>query len=146
MASKALWIASFVAGAAVLVTGFLARDSQFERLKGVIAGMVPDGDAQAVEGATAVVFLGSLALLALVTAMEAVLVAVAFKQRSWARWVLAPVVLFHAVVVVMTADWLVAPGGEGALAIILLAAQYILAAAGLVLLFFPSTTQWLTPK
>ena len=52
------------------------RDAQFERLKGVIEGMVPDGDAQAVEGATAVVFLGSLAMIALVVAMEAVLLAV----------------------------------------------------------------------
>lgn len=85
--SRTLWVASFVAGIAVVVTGFLGRDAHFERLKGVIGGMVPpDGDADAVEGATAVVFLGSLTMLALVVAMEAILLAVLFKRRIWARW------------------------------------------------------------
>lgn len=105
--------------------------------------MVADGDAQAVDGATAVVFLGSLAMIALVVAMEAVLLAALFKRRVWARWALAPLVLLHAVVTVITADFVVAPGADGVLATVLLAAQFILAAAGLILLFFPSTTVWL---
>lgn len=141
--SRSLWVASFVAGIAVVVTSFLARDSHFARLKGVIAGMVPEGNAEAIDGATAVVFLGSLAMVALVVAMEAVLVAISFRRRSWARWVLAPVVLLHAVVTVITADFVIAPGSDGILAIVLLAAQYILAAAGLILLFLPSSTAWL---
>ncbi len=141
--SRTLWVASFVAGIAVVVTGFLGRDAHFERLKGVIGGMVPDGDADAVEGATAVVFLGSLTMLALVVAMEAVLLAVLFKRRIWARWALAPLVLLHAVVTVITADFVVAPGADGVLTIVLLAAQFILAAAALILLFLPSTTTWL---
>lgn len=141
--SRSLWVASFVAGIAVVVTGFLGRDAQFERLKGVLGTMVPDGGAEAVEGTTAVVFLGSLAMLALVVAMEAVLLAVLFKRRLWARWALAPLVLLHAVVTVITADFVVAPGADGVLAIALLAAQFILAAAGLILLFLPSTTTWL---
>ncbi|MFW0772788.1 hypothetical protein ACLRGI_06435 [Paenarthrobacter nitroguajacolicus] len=136
-------MASFVAGIAVVVTGFLGRDSHFERLKGIIAGMVPDGDAEAVEGATAVVFLGSLTMLVLVVAMETVLLAVLFKRRIWARWALAPLVLLHAVVTVITADFVVAPGADGVLTIVLLAAQFILAAAGLILLFLPPTTKWL---
>jgi hypothetical protein len=141
--SRSLWVASFVAGIAVVATGFLGRDSHFERLKGVIGGMVPDGDADAVEGATAVVFLGSLTMLALVVAMEAILLAVLFKRRIWARWALAPLVLLHAVVTVITADFVVAPGADGALTTALLAAQFILAAAGLILLFLPATTTWL---
>jgi hypothetical protein len=138
-----LWAASFVAGIAVVVISFLARDSHFDRLKGVIAGKLPDGDAPAIEGATGVVFLGSLAMLALVVAMEAVLLAVAFKRRSWARWLLAPMILLHAVVTVITASYVVAPGGDGVLSTVLLAVQYVLAAAGLILLFLPSTTAWL---
>ncbi|MGO4246739.1 hypothetical protein AB4Y87_05940 [Paenarthrobacter sp. RAF54_2] len=141
--SRILWVASFIAGIAVVVTSFFARDSHFDRLKGVIAGKLPDGDALAVEGATAVVFLGSLAMLALVVAMEAVLLAVAFKRRSWARWLLAPLILLHAVVTVITADYVVAPGGAGVLSTVLLAVQYVMAAAGLILLFLPSTTAWL---
>ncbi|MEQ4567679.1 hypothetical protein [Paenarthrobacter sp. CAP02] len=141
--SRSLWVASFLAGLGVVVTGFLARDSHFERLKGLIGTMVPDGDAKAVDGATAVVFLGSLAMLALVMAMEAVLLAVLFKRRLWARWALAPVVLLHAIVTVITRDFVVAPGSEGVLATLLLAAQFVLAAAGLILLFLPSTTSWL---
>lgn len=141
--SRWLWVASFAAGTAVVVTSFLARDSHLDRLQDVIAGKLPDGDAQAIEGATAVVFLGSLAMLALVVAMEAVLLAVAFRRRSWARWLLAPVALLHAVVTVITADFVVAPGGEGILSTVLLAVQYVLAAAGLILLFLPSTTAWL---
>lgn len=144
--SRSLWVASYVAGIAVVVTGFLARDSHFERLKGVIAGMVPDGEAEAIEGATAVVFLGSLAMLALVAAMEAVLLAIVFKRRTWARWSLVPLILLHAVVTVITADFVIAPGPDGIPAIVLLAAQYILAAAGLVLLFLPSTTTWLVSE
>ncbi|MEO3941934.1 hypothetical protein V3C41_12715 [Paenarthrobacter nicotinovorans] len=141
--ARSLWIAGFAAGIAVVVFGFLDRDAHFERLKGVISGMVADGDAQAVDGATAVVFLGSLAMIALVVAMEAVLLAVLFKRRVWARWALAPLVLLHAVVTVITADFVVAPGADGVLATVLLAAQFILAAAGVILLFFPSTTVWL---
>ncbi|XAS71427.1 hypothetical protein VUN82_20430 [Micrococcaceae bacterium Sec5.1] len=141
--ARSLWIASFVAGIAVVITSLLARDSHLDRLKSVIAGKLPDGDALAVEGATAVVFLGSLAMLALVVAMEAVLLAVAFKRRSWARWLLAPLILLHAVVTVITADYVVAPGGAGVLSTVLLAVQYVLAAAGLILLFLPSTTAWL---
>ncbi|MDI2037308.1 hypothetical protein [Paenarthrobacter nitroguajacolicus] len=141
--SRALWLASFVAGIAVVVTGFLGRESHFERLKGLIQSMVPDGDTKAIEGATAVVFLGSLAMIALVVAMEAVLVAVLFKRRTWPRWALAPTVLLHAVVTVITADYVVAPGADGALATGLLAAQFVLAAAGLILLFLPTTTAWL---
>jgi hypothetical protein len=138
-----LWVASFAAGIAVVLTSFLSRDSHIDNLEGVIAGMVPDGDIQAIEGTTAVVFLGSLAMLALVVAMEAVLLAVAFKRRSWARWLLAPVILLHAVVTVVTSDCVVAPGSDGILSTVLLAAQYVLAAVALVLLFLPSTTAWL---
>lgn len=141
--SRTLWVASFVAGIAVVVTGFLGRDSHFERLKALIAGMVPTGDTDAVEGATAVVFLGSLAMLALVVAMEAVLLAVLFKRRIWARWALAPLLLLHAVVTVITADFVVPPGTDGALTTVLLAVQFVLASAGLILLFLPSTTTWL---
>ncbi|UXM90851.1 hypothetical protein [Paenarthrobacter sp. JL.01a] len=141
--SRSLWVASFLAGIAVVVTGFLGRDTHFERLKGVIQSMVPDGDAKAVEGATAVVFLGSLALIAAVVAVEAVLLAVLFRRRTWPRWVLAPVVLLHAVVTVMTVDYVAAPGADGVMATVLLAIQFVLAAAGLVLLFLPSTTAWL---
>jgi len=128
---------------AVVVTGFLGREAHFERLKAVIQSAVPDGDAKAIQGATAVVFLGSLAMIALVVAMEAVLLAVLFKRRTWPRWTLAPTVLLHAVVTVITADYVVAPGADGVMAIVLLAAQFILAAAGLILLFLPSTTAWL---
>ncbi|MFC8038807.1 hypothetical protein ACFUOZ_05585 [Paenarthrobacter sp. NPDC057355] len=141
--SRSLWLASFLAGIAVVVTGFLGRDGHFERLKGVIQSMVPDGDAKAVEGATAVVFLGSLALISLVVAAEAVLLAVLFRRRTWPRWALAPVVLLHAVVTVVTVDYVAAPGADGVMATLLLAIQFVLAAAGLILLFLPSTTNWL---
>ncbi|WP_314324527.1 hypothetical protein [Paenarthrobacter ilicis] len=141
--SRTLWVAGFVAGVAVIVTGFLGRDAHFERLKSMIATMVPDSDAKAVDGATAVVFLGSLALLALVFVVEAVLVAVVFKRRTWARWALMPVLLLNAVVIVMTRDFVVAPGPDGLMATVLLAAQFVLAGAGLVLLFLPPTTAWL---
>ena len=141
--ARSLWLASFLAGFGVILTDFLGRNAHFERLKGVIGGMVPDGDAKALDGATAVVFLGSLGLLALVVAMEAVLQAVVFRHRGWARWALAPVVLLHAVVTVVIADFVIAPGADGVLATVLLAAQYILAAAGLILLFLPSVSVWL---
>lgn len=141
--SRSLWLASFVSGIAVVFTGFLGRDAHFERLKGVIQSMVPDGDANSVEGAAAVVFLGSLAMIAVVVAMEAVLLAILFRRRTWPRWALAPLLLLHAVVTVITADYVVAPGNDGVMAMVLLAAQFILAAAGLILLFLPSTTAWL---
>lgn len=141
--ARTFWLVSFVAGLALIMTDFLGRNAHFERLKGVIGDMVTDGDAKAIDEATAVVFLGSLGLLAVVTAMEAVLLAIVFKRRPWARWVVAPAVLLHAVVTVVISDFVIAPGADGVLAIVLLAAQYMLAAAGLILLFLPSTTTWL---
>ncbi|MCU1516920.1 MAG: hypothetical protein JWQ75_1641 [Pseudarthrobacter sp.] len=144
--ARTLWLFSFVAGLAVLVGSFLTRDSHLERLRAVVDRMAPGGDADALTVSSAIVFWGSLATLLLLVLLEAAALAVVAGRQGWARWVLIPLVLGHAGVLVVAAEFLVPEGDAGSYVWLLWGAQLLLALVGLVLLFMPSTNAWLRSR
>lgn len=144
--ARTLWLLSFVAGLAVLVGSFLSRDGHLERLRTVVDGMAPGGDAEAVSTASAIVFWGSAGALLLVILLEAALLGAILARHGWARWALIPLLAVHAVVTLLATAFLM-PEGEGAnYVMILWGAQLLLALVGLVLLFLPASSAWLKSR
>lgn len=141
--ARTSWLLSFVAGLAVLVGTFFARDSNLERLRAVVEEMAPGGDADAVTTSSAIVFWGSLGALLLVILLEAAAVAAVSARHGWGRWLLIPLLAGHVVATVIAAAFLVPEGDAGSYVVLLWGAQLLLAFVGLVALFMPSAGRWL---
>ncbi|HJW00639.1 MAG TPA: hypothetical protein VJ617_16220 [Arthrobacter sp.] len=144
--ARTLWLFSFVAGFAVLVGSFLTRDSHLERLRSVVDGMSPGGDADALTAASAIVFWGSTGAMLLVILLEAAALAIVNGRRGWVRWLIIPLLLVHVGAMLVAAAFLVPEGGGGNYVWLLWAAQILMAFAGLVLLFLPSSNAWLRTR
>lgn len=142
-AARSLWLFSFAAGLAVLLGSFAARDSNLQRLRGVVAGMAADRDAESVGTAANIVFWGSIVALLLVTALEAAVLAAVLGRRTWARWTLVLLLAIHVPVLVLASAFLVPGGAAGSYVVMLWGAGLLLALAGLVLLFLPPAGAWL---
>ncbi|WP_254703524.1 hypothetical protein [Pseudarthrobacter sp. C4D7] len=141
--ARSLWFCSFAAGLAVLLGSFLARDSNLERLRSVVAGMATGNDAASVGTAADIVFWGSIGALLLVTVLEAAALAAVMGRRAWARWTLLLVLAAHLPVMVLASAFLVPGGAAGSYVVMLWGAGILLAFGGLVLLFLPSAGAWL---
>ena len=141
--ARTSWLLSFVAGLAVLIGTFFARDSNLERLRAVVEEMAPGGDADAVTTSSAIVFWGSLGALLLVILLEAAAVAAVSARHGWGRWLLIPLLAGHVVATVIAAAFLVPEGDAGSYVVLLWGAQLLLAFVGLVALFMPSAGRWL---
>lgn len=141
--ARSFWLFSFVAGLAVLIGSFLARDSNLERLGTVVEKMAPGGDADAVTTSAGIVFWGSIGALLLVILLEAAVLAIVSARRGWARWLLIPLVAGHVLVMVVAAAFLVPEGDAGSYVAMLWGVQILTAAVGLVLLFLPPSNAWL---
>lgn len=141
--SRTLWILSFIAGLAVLLGSYVARDSNLQRLRGVVADMAAGSDAGSVGTAAEIVFWGSIAALLLVTLLEAAVLSMLMGRRIWARWTLFPLLATHVLLLLLASAFLVPGGAAGSYVVMLWAAGVALAFAGLVLLFLPSAGAWL---
>ncbi|MFD2361547.1 MULTISPECIES: hypothetical protein [unclassified Arthrobacter] len=144
-AARRLWLASFVAGLAVLAGSFLTRDSHLRRLHGVVEDMAPGSSAGAVGAAADTVFWGSIAGLLLFILLEAAVLALVMGRRRRARWALVPLLAGHALVLLVASSFLLPEGDAGGHVVLLWAGALVLACVGLVLLFLPSAGAWLTP-
>ncbi|GAB5077435.1 hypothetical protein [Arthrobacter sp. AD-310] len=140
---RSLWLASFLAGLAVLVGSFFTRDGHLERLRGVVEQMAPGGDAEAVTTATGIVFWGSIGALLLVTVLEAAMLGVVMGRQGWARWALVPLLIGHALVMLVATAFLVPDGDGGSYVLLLWGAELLLALIGLVMFFLPASNAWL---
>jgi LPXTG-motif cell wall-anchored protein len=141
--ARTLWLFSFMAGIAVLIGSFMTRDSHLERLRSVVQGMAPGGDADAVGTAAIVVFWGSLAAVLAVILLEAAILAVVMGRQAWARWVLFLLLAGHVGVLLVTADFLVPGGDAGTYVVLLWGLDLLLALAGLVFFFTRQANGWL---
>ncbi|UUL77269.1 hypothetical protein NG819_07115 [Pseudarthrobacter sp. Fe7] len=141
--ARILWIFSFAAGLAVLLGSFVARDSNLQRLRGLVADMAAGSDAQSVGTAANIVFWGSIGALLLLTTVEAAVLAAVLGRRAWARWALILLLATHVPVLLLAAKFLVPSGAAGSYVVMLWGAGVLLAFAGLVLLFLPSAGAWL---
>lgn len=140
---RTLWLVSFLAGLGVLVGSFLTRDGHLERLRSVVEQMAPGGDAEAVTTATGIVFWGSGGALLLVMVLEAVMLGVVLGRQGWARWVLVPLLVGHALVMLVATAFLVPDGDGGSYVLLLWGAELLLAFIGLVMFFLPASNAWL---
>jgi hypothetical protein len=132
-----------VAGLAVLIGSFLTRESHLQRLKTVVDGMAPGGDAEAVATAAGVVFWGSIGAVLLVILLEAAMLGAVMGRQAWARWALLLLLAAHAVVLLVTAAFLVPDGDAGSYVMLLWGLDVLLAVIGLMFFFMPSANAWL---
>jgi len=144
--ARTLWLFSFVAGLAVLVGSFLTRDSHLERLRAVVDGMSPGGDAAALTAASAVVFWGSMGAMLLIILLEAAGLAIANGRQGWVRPLMIPLLLVHVGAVLVVEAFLVPDGDGGSYVWLLWGAQLLMAFVGLVLLFTPASNAWLRSR
>ena len=144
--SRSLWLFSFAAGLAVLLGSFVARESNLQRLRGLVADMAAGRDATSVSTTAEVVFWGSVGALLAVTLLEAVALAAVLGRRNWARWTLLPLLASHVLILVLASAFLVPAGAAGSYVVMLWGAGLLLALAGLSLLFLPSAGAWLKPE
>jgi hypothetical protein len=140
--ARGLWLLSLVAGSAVIVGSFMTRTSHLERLRTVVDGMAPGGDADAVTLSTAIVFWGSLGALLLLVLLQAGFLSAASGRRGWARWVLIPLLASQVVVMAVATAFLVPEGDAGSYVALLWGVQLLLGFAGLLALFMPSAGRW----
>ncbi|MDP9985584.1 hypothetical protein J2S98_000728 [Arthrobacter oryzae] len=144
--ARTLWLFSFGAGLAVLLGSFVARDSNLQRLHGVVANMAAGSGAAAVGRTAEIVFWGSIGALLLVTLFEAAVLAAVLNRRNWARWTLLPLLASHVLILFLASAFLVPAGAAGSYVVMLWGAGLLLAVAGLALLFLPSAGAWLRPE
>lgn len=142
--ARTSWLLSFAAGLAVLIGTFLTRDSHLQRLRTVVDGMAPGGDAGALTTSTAIVFWGSLSAMLLMILLEAAALAAISAGKGWARWLLFPLLAVHIAVMMVAAAFLIPEGDAGSYVVLLWGAQVLLALVGLVTLFLPSAGRWFT--
>ena len=145
-AAGTLWVFSFVAGFAVLAGSFLTRDSHLERLRAVVDGMAPGGDADALTAASAIVFWGSMGAMLLVILLEAAALAIVNGRQGWVRWLMIPLLLVHVGAVLVAEAFLVPEGDGGSYVWLLWGIQMLMAFVGLVLLFMPASNAWLRSR
>lgn len=127
--ARGFWAASFLAGVLVIGVAFLRRMTQFEALRGYIGGLQPGYDTAMVDRVATLAFWGSLAVLALLVVVEALL-RPATERRRGTRWAMLILLLCH-LAVAIGADPFLALGEAAAYSRVLLGAQLLLAAAAL---------------
>ncbi|WP_285247040.1 hypothetical protein [Pseudarthrobacter sp. efr-133-R2A-89] len=141
--ARTLWVLSFLAGLTVLAGSFVARDSNLQRLRAVVADAAARGGVAPAGTAADIVFWGSMGALLLVTLLEALALAAVLSRRPWARWVLLPLLASHLPVLLLASVFLVPTGAAGSYVVMLWVAGVALAFGGLVLLFLPPAGAWL---
>lgn len=143
--SRGVWITSFVVGLLAIAFAFLSRNAQFDRLRLVISDLEPGQDDTTLDSVTAVVFWGTIAALAVVILVEALLFRAVLHRHGAARWMLLVFLAVHAAVAVI-ADGFVGMDEEGLLVRIVLAVQLLLAGVALVIALLPRASRWFRAK
>lgn len=140
-AARALWIASFVPGASVIVLAFLSQEAHLGRLDELVAELAAQQGIEAPDAAAPIAFWGSIGALALVTAIEVILISAMLRGRGGVRWALLAVLPLH-LGVVLLADAFLGLGDYGAVFSVLLLGQLLLAAFAVVLSVLPRSSAW----
>lgn len=137
-----LWLASLTLGVIAGFFVFLSRADQLERLRALVIGLDATLDSETLDAAALIVFWGALGVLALVFALEAIMLNVMLRGRGGARWALLCLLVFHAGALVLADAALIAPDNTGLYLWILLLVQLVLASAGLVFSLLPGPSRW----
>jgi hypothetical protein len=140
--ARTLWLVSFAAAAIALLFAFVARDEQLGRLREMVTELAPERDAETLAALASLVFWGTLGLVALIIAVEAIVLRVMMRGHGAARWVLLLMLVINAAASLLADVFVILPGDDGLYLRICLVAQLALAGAGLVLSLFPGASAW----
>ncbi|TRW45089.1 hypothetical protein [Georgenia yuyongxinii] len=140
--SRTLWLLSFVAGLVAVGFSWLNRDAGKQRLLETVTDLAPGRDAATLEALANVVFWGSLAAIALVVLLEALLMRTMMRRRGWPRVAAFFVLVVHATVTVLAEAYLAAPGGAGAAVRWPLLIQLGLAVVAWIVSLSPAASRW----
>jgi hypothetical protein len=141
-AARTLWLVSFAAGFIAMLFAFVSRDEQLGRLRELVTELAPERDTETLLALAALVFWGTLVLVALVIVIEAILLRVMMRGRGGARWALVLMLFLSAAVSLIADAFVILPGDDGLYLRICLVAQLALAGAGVVLSLFPGASGW----
>lgn len=143
--ARTFWILSFVTGGVAVFIAFISRDTVVTELTETIGRLAPGYSEAEVSSLVDLVYWSSVAGLALVITIEAILLGFLLNRRGGARWLQLPALVLHTGVV-LVASAFIAIGDWGALVQVLLVAGLALAAAGWVLCLFPPANRWFRMK
>lgn len=139
--TRSLWLASFAATGAGVLVAFLSRTSLVAELDETLGRLAPGYDESEVASLVNVVYWGSIAGLAAVIVLEAVVLGALLNRRGGARWLQVPVLGLHAVAVLVATAFL-GIGDWGLLVDSVLLAGFGLAFIGWVLGLVPAARRW----
>ncbi|MDQ2662332.1 MAG: hypothetical protein M3Y52_10720 [Actinomycetota bacterium] len=140
--ARTLWILSFVLGGAAVFIAFLSRDALVAELTTTLGRLAPGYDEGEVAALVDLVYWSSIAGMAVVIAIEAVLLGILLNRRGGARWVQVIVLALHAGAVLVASAFLAIGDWAGPVELLLLAGL-LLAFAGWVVCLFPAASRWL---
>jgi hypothetical protein len=143
--ARALWMLSFVLGAAAVFIAFLSGDTLRFELTEILSRLAPGYDADAVTSLVDLIYWASLGGLGLIIAIEAVLLAFLMNRRGGARWVQLPMLVLHAGGVLVASAFL-GIGDWGVVIELLLVAGFVVAFAGWILCLFQRAHRWFRIK
>jgi hypothetical protein len=141
IASRSLWVTSFVVGFLAIGVAFLARAGQMDELQDLIDDLMPDENESTLERAAAVVYWACIGALVGVIVVESLLLRLVMNRRRGVRWFLLAFVAIHAGVAIV-ADAFLSLGDAGAYLRLLLGAQLVLALIASVVSILPGTRRW----
>lgn len=142
---QVLWLVSLAMGVAAVIFAVLSQDAHVEQLRQVVAELGTEQGEEAEQAAAAIAFWGSIAALALVVAVEAILVAVMLRGHGGARWALLALLPVHAVAMLL-ADAFLGLGDYGAVFSALLYGELLLAICAVVAGLLAGATAWFRSK
>jgi hypothetical protein len=140
--ARTLWLVSFAAGSIALLFAFVSRNEQLVRLRELVTELAPERDAETLAALASLVFWGTLALVALIIVIQAVLLRVMMRGHGGARWALMLFLFVGAGVSLIADAFAIPPGEDGLYLRICLVAQLVVAGVALVLSLFPGASAW----
>jgi membrane protease YdiL (CAAX protease family) len=139
---RSFLVLSFVLGGITIAFAAVNRTTQVEELRSAIADSIPTMAAETRDIVSAALYLGTLASLAVIVLVEALLLRAIIRRRRGARWGLLVAVIVHLAIAVATVGTV--GSGDGGIPIIgLLTAQFCAACAGAVIGVLPATRRWI---
>ena len=131
LVTRYLWILSFLVGLGAVAIAFLSRGPVMEDLLNILDELAPAYSTPVITTAASIVFWSILVALGVVIGLESLLLAGLLRRKLSARLGMLLLLVLH-IGVALLADSFLAGGDQGWYLRIFLAAQLLLAAAGLV--------------
>ncbi|KAB1648345.1 hypothetical protein [Pseudoclavibacter endophyticus] len=144
--ARLAWFASFGLGTAAILFAAFSSGERIAALESAVTGLAPDESTGTVSALAAITFWPALGLLALVTIVESIVVAVILRGRGGPRWALLPIVVVAHVGAILLADAFVVVNEAGMPLLGLFILQWVVMAAGTAVSLLPDAGDWFREK